>query len=186
MRPSSASSFDPNAPYREAIASLVDCNFFADEGAGQPEIVADSSQQTPLRGLSPRRIAQSNRSTTIPEVGTSTASQVTVSTIQQYLLVRGYDSNSFLLETTMQSRLNEGKLSAETLLIALQTVHEADHPLFAALGMRNAEKSLIITKLSGIITHRNGFPKSLRRITQNCNNNPDQLIAYVLQYVRNP
>ena len=180
MRPSSSSSFDPNAPYRAAIASLVDCNFFADEGAGQPETVSDNRQQTPFAGLRPGHIAQSNSYTMTPEVGISTAPQVTASTIQQYLLAMGYDSNGFLLETTMQSRLNEGKLSAETLLIALQTVHEADHPLFAALGMRYAEKSLIITKLSGIITHRNGFPKSLRKVIQNCNNNPDQLIANVL------
>ena len=181
MRPSSS---DPNAPYRAAIASLADCNFFADEGAEQPETAAANNQQNPFTGLLPENIAQTNRSQTTPEVGTSTASSVTISTIMQFLREKGYVPYSYLLETTMQSRLNEANLSAETLLIALKTVHEA--PSLAAFGMRNAEKLPLMLRLAGIITHRNGFPQSLRRVTQNCNNNPSQLITDVLQYVRNP
>ena len=184
MRPSSSSSSDPNAPYRAAIASLVDCNFFVDDGAEQPETVAANSQQTPFTGLNPGPIvAQSNRPNTTSEVGTSTASPVTVGTIQQYLHEKGYP-DSRLMDLAIRIRLNSANLSAGTLLSALQITHDANHSLLASLSVSNQEREILISKLVGILINTTGFRGEIKNICQNCNNNPNYLIANLLQYLR--
>ena len=185
MHPSSPSSSDPNAPYRAAIASLVDCNFFADKGAELAETAQPRNQQDPFVGLSHRGMRQSSRSDTTAEATSSSAASVTVDTIRQYLRDKGYkDCN--LIDVTIESRFEVANLSEQTYFSAMQILHTPDHPLFAELGLRNEEVASIIYKLSGMITRKNGFTQLLKRITQNCNNNSEQLIIKLLENVRNP
>ena len=181
MRPS---LLDINTSYQAALKSIED-HLFSDEEKEQPEIVAANSQQTPFTGLSPGHIAQSNRPNTTSEVGTSTASQVTIITIQRYLLERGYEANSFLLDAAIQRRLNAGNFSAETLLVAMQTVNNPHHPLMARLSVRDQELAELSVILAGITTMYAGFPPMIRTAIRNANNNPDQLIINLLQNLRN-
>ena len=185
MHPSSPSSFDPNAPYRAAIASLVDCNFFADEGSERVETAQPPNQQDPFVGLSHRGMTQSNRSDTTAEATSSSAAPVTVDTIRQYLRDKGYkDSN--LIDETIENRFDTANMSEQTYFSAIEILHTPDHPLLANLGLRKEEIATIIYKLTGIVTRKNGFTQSLKRITQDCDNNPAQLISKLLENVRNP
>ena len=210
MYPSRPSSTDPNAAYRDAITAFADNRIDGQEehrddafhdapGQNQPNRLAGlHSTRTNNRdrlnaiarnlganvGIALELIENSNRSTATTEAATTSASSVTVDTIRQYLRQKGFaDSN--MMDLTIQDRLNVANLSAETLFFALQTIHTAEHRLLAVLGMRSEERESIIFKLSGIITRKNGFPQSLKRITKNCNNNADHLITDLLQYVRN-
>ena len=183
MRPSSS---DPNEPYRAAIASLVDCNFFADEPTEQLETSHPTSHQDSFSELRPRSTTQSLVPGASAEIGTSTASPITVSTIRQYLLEKRLVNKFFLMDMTIQDRLNEGNLSAETLLVALQTVHNDNHPLLARLGVRDLERSELIYRLAGIATNSAGFRKKMKTAAQSANNNPDQFVAAVLGQIRNP
>ena len=184
MRPSSSSSPDPNAPYRAAIASLVDCNFFADDPTEQLETSHPTSQQDAFVELRPRSTTPSLVPGASAEIGTSTASPITVRTIRQYLLEKRL-VNNFLLESTIQSRLNVGNLSAETFLAALKIVDDASHPLLARLGVRDQERAELIYRLAGITTNTAGFRIAMRTAAQSANNNSDQLIANILQHIRN-
>ena len=181
MRPSSS---DPNAPYRAAIASLVDCNFFADEEPEQPETANPTNQQDPFAGLNPRRLTHSTSPISTAEATTSSASPVTVSTIRQYLLEKR-TVNKFLLDATIQDRLNLGNLSAETFLAALKIADDASHPLLIRLGVRDLERDEIIYRLAGITANSAGFRMAIRTAAQNANNNPDQLVAGILHHIRN-
>ena len=179
MRPSPSNI---NIAYQAALKSLED-HLFSDEETEQPETVAANNPQTPFTGLSPGRRDQSNRPNTASEVGTSTASPVTVSTIQQYLHEKGYP-DSRLMDLAIRIRLSSANLSAGTLLSALQITHDANHSLLASLSMSNQEREIVISKLVGIITHTTGFRAKIKNSCQNANNNPEQLIANLLQYVR--
>ena len=184
MRPSSSSSPDPNAPYRAAIASLVDCNFFADEPTEQLQTSHPTSHQDSFSELRPRGTTQSLVPGASAEIGTSTASPITVSTIQQYLLDKRL-VNYFLTESTILNRLNSVNLRAETLLAALKIVNDASHPLLARLGVRDQERTELIYRLAGITANTAGFFIAIRMAAQNANNNPYQLVAAILQHIRN-
>ena len=181
MRPSSSS--DPNAPYRAAIASLVDCNFFKDEQAEQPDVAHASYEHSPFVGLSPRGASSSNPCHAIEDRGASSASQVTIETVLEYLSERGRGSQ--LVYGTINNRLNSSNLSAATLLSALKAADTTHYPLWATLGVSAYERAELINRLSGIVTNGGGFKKGIKAAVQNSNNDPEQLIANVLQYGRN-
>ena len=185
MHPSSPSSSDPNAPYRAAIASLVDCNFFADERVELAETAHPTNQQDPFVGLSQRGMPQRFPTNRTAEATPSSAASVSIDTIRQYLREKGYrDCN--LLDETIETRLEVANLSAATYFSAMQILHTPGHPLSVDLGLRHEEIGSLIYKLSGIFTRKNGFTQSLKRITLNCNNNPVLLLSKLLENVRDP
>ena len=184
MRPSSSSSPDPNAPYRVAIASLVDCNFFANDPPEQLETSHPTSQQDAFEELRPRRTTHSLVPGASADIGTSTAAPITISTIGQYLLEKRL-VNNLLIESTIQNRLNQGNLSAETLLAALKIVDNPSHSLLARLGVIDQERAELIYRLAGITSNSAGFRIAMRTAAQNANNDPNQLVAAVLEHIRN-
>ena len=76
-------------------------------------------------------------------------------------------------------------LSAETLLTALKTAYDTDHPLLATLSVNAHERSGLISRLAGIVTNTGGFKKGIKAALHNSNNNPEQLIINILNYLRN-
>ena len=181
MRPSSSS--DPNAPYRAAIASLVDCNFFTDEHAEQPDTHSAASQHSPFAELSPRRASSRHPSNALADRGQSSASPVTIESVLEYLSERGRESQ--LVYGTINNRLNSSNLSAATLLSALKAAETVNYPLWATLSVSAYERAELINRLGGIVTIGGGFKKGIKTAVQNSNNDPEQLIANVLQYARN-
>ena len=113
MRPSSSS--DPNAPYRAAIASLVDSNLLADEPGEQANTANPAYPSSPFAGLSLIRASSSNPSNAVADAGPSSRSNVHINLVLEYLHEKGfiYDNLKF---TTILMRLNSANLSAETLL----------------------------------------------------------------------
>ena len=182
MRPSSPSSSDPNAPYRAAITSLVDCNFFTDVHAEQPDTHSAASQHSPFAELSPRRGSLSNLPSAITDAGPSSASQVTIGTVLEYLSERGRGCQ--LVYGTINNRLNSANLSAETMLTALQISHTENHPLLTSLGVNPYERSELINRLDGIVNIKSGFRQEIKTAVQNSNDDPGQVITNLLQLIR--
>ena len=183
MRPSSPSSSDPNAPYRAAITSLVDCNFFTDVHSEQPDTANTTHQHSPFAELSPRRACSSNPSNAITDAGPSSASQVTIGTVLEYLSERGRGCDNLRYGTVL-SRLQSVNLSAETLLTALKAAFDADHPLLATLGVNPYERSELINRLDGIVNIKSGFRQEIKTAAQNSNDDPEQVITNLLQLMR--
>ena len=189
MRPSSSSS-DPNAPYRAAIASLVDCNFFADEEPERPETPYLTNQQTmqhdSFNRISPRRLTQRLGPNPTAEARVSrAAAPVTIATIRQYLRDKGHRVGR-IHDATVESRLFSTNLSAETLLTALHIAYDANHALFVRLGVSSNEREILIARLNGIVLTSQGFFTGIRQAVKNANNDPYQLIACILRYLRDP
>ena len=214
MYPSRPSSTDPNAAYRDAIAAFADNRI--QEGDRDDESNYETAQNQPnsLAGLNPRRTTNQDRlnaiahnlgsgvrvamemmtPSTIPpataDTATSSASPVTIDTIRQYLRERGHINNEWarqsLNDLNTQNRLNSANLSAKTLLIALQIAHNPNHPLLERLGVKDNEHEPLIARLAGIVMSKVGFRSSIKTLALNANDNPDQLITNLLQYVRNP
>ena len=184
MRPSSSS--DPNAPYRAAIASLVDCNFFANEQAEQPDVANAAYEHCPFNELSPRRVCSSDPSHVISDAGPSSASNVTVDTIKDYLRERGHVHGDLSLkDTTIEKRLNSTNISIETLLTAIKIACNPDHPLLATLSINPYERYELINRLDRIVSHKQGFRQEIKSAMQKSNNDPEQLIANILNHLRN-
>ena len=185
MHPSTSSSSDPNAAYRTKTPELID--FFANERIEQQEIVNANHQQTAFSGLSPRSEAHSaaiNATTEVAEPATNT--EVSLYTIQRYLRHNGYAHENFLRYKVTQNRLDSANLSAKTLLDAIKIIVEgANQPLLTGLGVSNQESIELIYRLAGITTNSAGFRPPMRAAVQNANNNPEQLIAAILQHIRN-
>ena len=209
MYPSRPSSTDPNAAYRDAIAAFADNRIAEQEDhtEGESRYDAAINQPNSLAPLNPRRRTNQDRLNVIAhnlgsgvrvamemmahsatpsattDVATSSAPPVTVDTIRQYLRENGYfDSN--MVDVTIQNRLDAVHLSTETIFTALQILHDDHHPLIARLNMSNSECDSIFYRLAGIVMKKNGFQEPIRTATLNANNNPDQLIANLLQYLR--
>ena len=180
MRPSSSS--DPNAAHRATTPEFID--FFAKEAAEQQERTYTIAQQGPFAELNPRGRSPRYRPDSTAAAGPSTASHVTIITIQRYLIEKGYQAQNFLKDETIQRRLNTANLSAETLLAALQTAHSPHHSLLTRLSMRHHEQTELRYMLAGITFSCAGFRPAIKEVVQNANNNPDQLITNLLQYVR--
>ena len=207
MYPSRPSSTDPNAAYRDAIAAFADNRMYGQEDHidDEPYNEAAQNQSNSLAGLNPRRTTNQDRlnaiahnlgsgvrvamemitSNTIPaattDVATSSAAPVTVDTIRQYLSDIGHHGK-YIANDTIQRRLNEANLSTETLLTAIQTAHNPNHPLWATLGAGQFEREAAFYKLSGIVTNKSGFRDSMKTLVKMANNNPEQLVANVLQF----
>ena len=170
MGPTWSSSSDPNAPYHAAIASLVDCNFFADAKPEQPDITYLMNQKTnqhdSFEGISPRRLTQStclNR--TAEATLSSAAALVTIATIRQYLRDQGY-SGGRIRDATVESRLFSTNLSAKTLLTALQIAHDANHALLVRLGVNSNDREILVARLNGIMLTSQGFFTGMRKAKQ--------------------
>ena len=181
MRPSSSS--DPNATHRATTPVFID--FFAKEAAEQQERTNTIAQQGPFAELNPSGTSPRYRPESTADAGPSTASHVTIITIQRYLIEKGYEAKNFLKDETIQRRLNAANLSAETLLAALQTTHNPHHALLSQLHMHQHEQTELKYMLAGITFSCVGFRPAIKEIVQNADNNPDQLITNLLQYMRN-
>ena len=180
MRPSSSS--DSSAPHQTTTPVFID--FFAKEAAEQQERTATIGQQSQFAALNPRGTSSISRPDVNADAGPSAHLPVTVSTIRNFLLAKQHPDSQLIYDDTVRERLNEGNLSAETLLIALQTVHDANHPLLARLGVNDQEQRELVARLSGIVTNRSGFLPPIKKLVVQANNNPDQLIAAILEYLR--
>ena len=184
MRPSSSS--DPNAPYRAAIASLVDCNFFADEQAEQPNVANTTHQHSPFAELSPRRASSSREPSAIADAGPSSAAHVTIDTIKDYLREKGnLDSDLSLKDTTIENRLNSTNISAKTLFDAIKIACNPDHPLLSTLSINPYQRYELINRLGRIVSYKQGFRQEIKSAMQKSNNDPEQLIANILNHLRN-
>ena len=180
---SSASSFDPNAPYRAAIESLVHCNFFTDTSPS--EIAAAVMLPPPFVELNPRPLAHMNTTHHCPMMAQEPPpASVTVSTLRQYLLAIGRATNSNMVDATIQNRLDAGHISAQTLLLALQTAHAADHPIWQSLQAKKRERQIVLTRLAGIVSHSAGFNPTTKACVQQSQNDAFQLIRLMLCYLR--
>ena len=207
MNPSRPSSTDPNAAYRDAIAAFADNRIYEQEEHinDEPYNEAAQNQSNSLAGLNPRRTTNQDRLNaiahnlgsgvrvamemmtprTIPaataDVATSSASPATVDTIRQYLSDIGHHGK-YVANETIHRRLHEGNLSTETLLAAIQTTQNPNHPLWETLSASQSHREAVFSKLSGIVTNKSGFRDSIKTLVQMANNNPEQLIANLLQF----
>ena len=182
MRPSSSS--DPNAPYRAAIASLVDCNFFADGQAEQPDAAHTTPHDSPFAEISPRRASSSNSANAIADASRSSASNVNIRTIKQYLVEMGHTNIDRLKDKVIQNRLDLSNLSAKTLLSAIQFAYDINRPLPENLTISREERAELIYRLAGIITNKSGFLEGTKAAAQNSNNNSEKFITLLIQYIR--
>ena len=81
---------------------------------------------------------------------------------------------------TIQNRLATVNLSPATLLTALETLHELHHPLLAQLAVRDTERDRMIYRLVGIALNKSGFRPQIKAILRSANDNPNRLIAAML------
>ena len=216
MHPSRPPSIDPNAAYRDANAAFADNRVYEQEEKPDDALHYDAAQNVPnlLAERNPRRTTNQDRlnniahnlgsgvrivmewmtpSTFPPPVtdaATSSASSVTISTIRNYLREKGYTNPEWvcqgLSEANAQNRLDSANVSAQTFLTALQIAHTINHPLLERLRVSDEELKGLIARLTGIVMTKAGFRPSIKTLVLNAHNNPDQLIANVLEYVRNP
>ena len=114
----------------------------------------------------------------------SAATNVTVTTLRSFLRAHGHSGGDFMRDITIQDRLDRANISAGTLLAALQLVNTSNHPLLASIGVSLSERPKLMSKLSGIVNQAAGFRQDVETDAQAANNNPDQLIANVLQAIR--
>ena len=108
---------------------------------------------------------------------------ITVRDVQQYLRMMGYP-NITMSDQTVRIRLDSAHTSAETILTALQILHDANHPLHARLDIRNHKRQRLIDRLIGIMNRTAAFRAEIRAAIQRANDNPEQLIANLLPYAR--
>ena len=183
MHPSSSNI---HAAYQAALKSIED-HLFADEVTEQAERVPTNHQRFPLPELCPQRTRPSNclEAITNPEIATSSSLPVSISTIRQYLYEKELPHDG-LIDLTIQYRLNVANISADTLFDALQIAHTPAHPVLTALGVSDYHREALIYRLVGIFNHKAGFRGSIRTAAQNCNNNPADLIAAILQNICDP
>lgn len=207
MHPSRPSSTDPNAAYRDAIAAFADNRIAEQEDHTDGESRYDAAMNQPnsLAPLNPRRhtnqdrlnviahnlgsgvrvamemMAHSATPSTTTDVATSSAPPVTVDTIRQYLSEIGHHGK-YLEDETIHRRLNGANLRTETLLAAIQTAHNPNHPLWEALGASEQAREAVFSKLAGIVTNKSGFRDSMKNLVLIANNNLEQLIANLLQF----
>ena len=184
MRPSRPSSTDSNALYRATTPTLID--FFAKEREEQQEIADANLQQNPLAPLSPRRTTDSIVATATEDVGPSHIPYVNLGRLRQYIQQSGYPGSTYLKNTTVHSRLDSVNLSTGALFNALQIVQNAHHPSLANLGISEIERNTLIHKLVGIVNQAAGFRPAIKTAALNAHNDPQQLIANLLECVRNP
>ena len=180
------SSLNINAAYQAALKSIED-HLFADEVTEQAERVPTHQQRLPLPELCPQRTRSSNclEAITDREIATSSSLPVSISTIRQYLYEKKLPHNG-LIDLTIQHRLNSASISADTLLAALQIAHTPAHPVLTALGASDYNREALIYRLVGIFNHKAGFRRAIRTAAQNCNNNPANLIAAILENICDP
>ena len=208
MFPSRHSSPDPNAAYTVATSPFVG-NLRDAQDRGPDDVTQDAPslhQPAALAGLQPTRptnrdrlnaiarnvrphvgtavelMAHRNASASTTDDATSSAAPVTVNTIRAYLRARGGVEG--VSETTLQNRLYSADLSAETLFFALQVLADADHPLLSQLNMGNKDRDKVMYRLTGIAMNKSGFLEPIRNVAKNAQDNPEQLIANMLEYVR--
>ena len=208
MYQSRPSSPDRNAAYADATSAFV-ANPSDAQDRRPDDVTQDApsyNQPTPLAELQPTRPTNRDRLNAIarnvrPHVGTamelmahrsipasptdnatSSTSAVTTSTVRAYLRAKG--SVEGVSDITLQNRLYAADLSAQTLLFALQVLDNADHPLHAQLGMSNKDRNKVTYRLAGIALNKSGFLEPIRSVAENAHNNPEQLIANMLDYVR--
>ena len=182
MRPSSSSN--PNTPYRAAIASLVDSNCLPDERAEQADTANTAHAHSPFIGLSPKKASSSNPSNVIANAGSSSTSQITVDTVLGYLREKGHPCDN-LKYVTIVNRLNLTNLSPDTLLTAIEAMHNAGHPLLTTLGINPYERYELINRLAGIVTRRFDFRGGIIPAIGHSNNDPKQLITNLVNHIRN-
>ena len=173
----SSSSSDPNAPLRATTPVFID--FFAKEEAEQQERTATVGQQGHFADLSPR-----HRPDATADAGPSARLPVTVNTIRSFLHSKGHSRVHRVYDDTVQVRLNDGNLSAATLLAALEIIHTPDHSLLKTLGVSQTERLRVTNKLKAIVNETRGFLPEIQSAAQRSNNDPDQLIRNFLQLVR--
>ena len=182
MRPSSNS--DPNAPYRNAIASLVDCTFLTNENAEQNEIDHTTYPHSSLAELSPRGASSSHPAHVVEDAGPSSASQVNIDTVRQYLLEKGHSNTNYLKDRIVNNRINSANLDPGTLLSALQFVYDIRRPLPEGMTVSREDRAELIYRLAAVITNKSGFYEGTKVAAQNSNNDPEKLITNFLQYMR--
>lgn len=120
----------------------------------------------------------------LEEASSSSASHVTVGTIQQYLREKGHAGAS-ISHSAVQMRLNSANLSPETLLTALQLLHTPGNQVLVSLGVNNNESMKLIARLKAFVMTVQGFRPAIQVAARSANNDPIQLIASMLAYVRN-
>ena len=185
MRPSSTCSTDPNAPYRDAIASLAEGNVFANTHPDSSETSHPSHPQTPFAALNPRNRGGSASNASDPVASASTATpQVTISGFRDYLRAMGYQDADAVRLVTVMNRLNRTDLRPQTLYDAMRILHQANHPLLTELNLTTQELRELQHRIAGIVTNKGGFMVPMQKIFHECNNNPKQLIIDMLAYVR--
>ena len=184
MNPYRPSSPDCNRPCNTVTPLLID--FFAKEREEHLEIACARHQQGQFAGLGLRRMMDSPRITQVETVEDEheVTSAVKVETIRYYLSSRPDFWQAFLKDTTIQSRLNAAKLSAATLLAALEIAYAPSHPIFPRFGARNNEREALISRLVGIMTNVAGLREPMRTIFENSNDDSTRLVEGVFQYVR--
>lgn len=118
-----------------------------------------------------------------PALSTQVAAtqQTSVRDIQQYLRAMGYPDIN-MAHQAVQLRLDSVNLSAETILTALQILHDANHPLLAILCVSNNTRIKLINRLVGVVNRVQGFRPEIRSAIQRANNNPDQIIVNLLSF----
>ena len=192
MYPSRPSSSDPNAPYRNAIAAFADHRIDGVEGQpdDEPQNVSAQNQPNVITDLNPRRTTNRDILNTIARnigpnivIGTSSASNVTITTIRDYLREKGELRNE-LMDYTIINRFDSTNISANTFFTSIKIAYSADHPLLTTLRVNSNERSQLIHRLVGIFTRAQSFKPWIRKAMQDSNNDPEQLIANILQSMR--
>ena len=180
MRPSST-----NPSYRATTPTYIDFFENARRAEQSGSTSANQTQQTPMLFASsrPQHAAQRQRATTPTAGATHSASHVTIDTLRQYISETGHHGER-MENVTVQARLNDANISTETLLTALQTAHNPNHPLWENLAAKKRERAMVISKLTGIVINKSGFRSPIKNLLQNAQNDPNQLIANLLGYVR--
>ena len=179
MRPFSS---DPNAPYRDAIASLSDCNFFREDDAAN---ATDAPRApAPLDALNPRQRTHHTGPSGTSDGGPSAPPQVTIATLRQFISSKGHRRSHLLRDRTLHERLNGANLSARTFLTALEIIHDPHHTLLTALAVTEAERQTLVSRMVEILNNALGFNASTRALVLSANDDADQLISRFVAYLR--
>ena len=185
MRPSSASSTsDPNAPYRDAIASLSDCNFLTEDDAANASATDAPRTRAPLEELNPRQRTHHAGPSTTTDVGPSATAQVTIATLRQFITNKGHRRSHLLRDKTIHERLNGANLSARTFLAALEIIHDPHHALLTALAVTETERQTLITRFVEIMNNSLGFNASTRALALSASDDATQLVSRFVAYLR--
>ena len=187
MNPYRPLSPDGKRPSNTATPVFID--FFAKEKKETDdhlEIACARQGYAPFTGLGLRRMIDSPPTVKVETVedDSEATSAVTLETIQYYLRERSDFQQTFLKDTTLENRLDSVKLSAATLLAALEIVYAPSHPIFIRFGARTNERDALISRLVGIMTNKSGVRGPMRTIIKNSNDNSTRLIEGILHYVR--